>query len=179
MPNAFDCLHYYIDGLTWTQFRDPAQSGVIVVSLPEEMPTNESLELCLALQGELSLPLLAYAYTLGGISAEYLWNGIWLLVLAAIQVGTIALCCSAFCRTTVGAFIASYLVTAIVSLGPGLLLVCSSPCGPTAVRRGTGLTGREEGAHLVAQIERYVGLLRRRRMGRGTRAAVSHPAAAP
>ena len=43
----------------WTQFRDPAQSGVIVVSLPEEMPTNETLELCSALQGELGLPLLA------------------------------------------------------------------------------------------------------------------------
>lgn len=43
----------------WTQFRDPAQSGVVVVSLPEEMPTNESLELCSALKDELSLPLLA------------------------------------------------------------------------------------------------------------------------
>jgi hypothetical protein len=43
----------------WTQFRDPAQSGVIVVTLPEEMPTNESLELCAALRTELELPLLA------------------------------------------------------------------------------------------------------------------------
>jgi len=43
----------------WTQFRDPKQSGVVVVSLPEEMPTNESLELCAALRGELGLPLLA------------------------------------------------------------------------------------------------------------------------
>jgi anion-transporting ArsA/GET3 family ATPase len=43
----------------WTQFRDPAQSGVVVVSLPEEMPTNESTELCEALRGELGLPLLA------------------------------------------------------------------------------------------------------------------------
>ncbi|HKY39763.1 MAG TPA: ArsA family ATPase [Polyangiaceae bacterium] len=43
----------------WTQFRDPAQSGVVVVTLPEEMPVNESLELCQALQGELGLPLLA------------------------------------------------------------------------------------------------------------------------
>jgi anion-transporting ArsA/GET3 family ATPase len=43
----------------WTQFRDPAQSGVVVVSLPEEMPTNESIELCQALKGELGLPLLA------------------------------------------------------------------------------------------------------------------------
>jgi len=32
---------------------------VIVVNLPEEMPTNESLELCAVLQGELQLPLLA------------------------------------------------------------------------------------------------------------------------
>jgi anion-transporting ArsA/GET3 family ATPase len=43
----------------WTQFRDPEQSGVVVVTLPEEMPTNESLELCLALRNELELPLLA------------------------------------------------------------------------------------------------------------------------
>jgi anion-transporting ArsA/GET3 family ATPase len=43
----------------WTQFRDPAQSGVVVVTLPEEMPVNESLELCGALQSELGLPLSA------------------------------------------------------------------------------------------------------------------------
>jgi anion-transporting ArsA/GET3 family ATPase len=43
----------------WAQFRDPAKSGVIVVSLPEEMPTNESLELCEALKSELQLPLLS------------------------------------------------------------------------------------------------------------------------
>jgi anion-transporting ArsA/GET3 family ATPase len=43
----------------WSQFRDPTQSGVIVVTLPEEMPVNESLELCDALQTELGLPLSA------------------------------------------------------------------------------------------------------------------------
>jgi anion-transporting ArsA/GET3 family ATPase len=43
----------------WTQFRDATKSGVVVVSLPEEMPTNESLELCGALTSELELPLLA------------------------------------------------------------------------------------------------------------------------
>lgn len=41
----------------WDMFRDPARSGVVVVSLPEEMPTNESLELCAALRGELTLPI--------------------------------------------------------------------------------------------------------------------------
>lgn len=41
----------------WEMFRDPAQSGVVVVTLPEEMPTNESLELCAALRRELTLPI--------------------------------------------------------------------------------------------------------------------------
>src|SRR3954469_3897884 len=41
----------------WEMFRDPARSGVVVVTLPEEMPTNESLELCAALHDELTLPI--------------------------------------------------------------------------------------------------------------------------
>ena len=41
----------------WEMFRDPARSGVVVVTLPEEMPTNESLELCTALRTELTLPI--------------------------------------------------------------------------------------------------------------------------
>ena len=41
----------------WQMFQDPARSGVVVVSLPEEMPTNETLELCTALRSELTLPI--------------------------------------------------------------------------------------------------------------------------
>ncbi|MEI9941583.1 MAG: ArsA family ATPase [Pseudomonadota bacterium] len=41
----------------WEMFRDPARSGVVVVTLPEEMPTNESIELCAALRDELTLPI--------------------------------------------------------------------------------------------------------------------------
>ena len=41
----------------WEMFRDPTRSGVVVVTLPEEMPTNESLELCSALRNELTLPI--------------------------------------------------------------------------------------------------------------------------
>jgi anion-transporting ArsA/GET3 family ATPase len=41
----------------WEMFRDPARSGVVVVTLPEEMPTNETLELCAALGTELTLPI--------------------------------------------------------------------------------------------------------------------------
>jgi len=38
-------------------FRDPEKCGVILVTLPEEMPTTETIELAHALTGELSLPL--------------------------------------------------------------------------------------------------------------------------
>jgi anion-transporting ArsA/GET3 family ATPase len=41
----------------WKMFQDPAQSGVCVVTLPEDMPTNETLELIDTLTGELKLPL--------------------------------------------------------------------------------------------------------------------------
>lgn len=38
-------------------FRDPRQSGMVLVTLPEDMPTNETLELHAALTAELSLPI--------------------------------------------------------------------------------------------------------------------------
>jgi anion-transporting ArsA/GET3 family ATPase len=37
--------------------KNPAESGVVVVTLPEEMPTNETLELVQALRVELALPV--------------------------------------------------------------------------------------------------------------------------
>jgi len=41
----------------WTMFRNPRESGVIIVALPEDMPANESIELASALRGELDLPI--------------------------------------------------------------------------------------------------------------------------
>jgi anion-transporting ArsA/GET3 family ATPase len=41
----------------WTMFQDPQQTGVVLVTLPEEMPTNETVELAGALQQELALPV--------------------------------------------------------------------------------------------------------------------------
>jgi len=41
----------------WSMFKDPARSGVVVVTLPEDMPVNETFELVEALRGELELPL--------------------------------------------------------------------------------------------------------------------------
>jgi anion-transporting ArsA/GET3 family ATPase len=42
----------------WALFRDPAQSGVVVVTLAEEMPATETVELVTAIRGELELPVL-------------------------------------------------------------------------------------------------------------------------
>lgn len=41
----------------WKMFQDADQSGVVVVTQPEDMPTNETLELIDTLTGELDLPL--------------------------------------------------------------------------------------------------------------------------
>src|SRR5262249_56256109 len=38
-------------------FQDPKACAVVLVTLPEEMPTTETIELSRALTGELSLPL--------------------------------------------------------------------------------------------------------------------------
>ncbi|HUT37284.1 MAG TPA: ABC transporter permease subunit [Planctomycetota bacterium] len=56
----------------------------------------------------LSLPLLAVCYALGGMSAEDLLVGAGMLFETCLQVGALALMCSAFCRTNLGAFLASY-----------------------------------------------------------------------
>ena len=41
----------------WNMFRDPEATGVVLVTLPEEMPTTETIELAGALTGELCLSI--------------------------------------------------------------------------------------------------------------------------
>ena len=41
----------------WTLFQDPDTCAVVVVTLPEEMPTSETIELAHALRDELRLPI--------------------------------------------------------------------------------------------------------------------------
>jgi anion-transporting ArsA/GET3 family ATPase len=43
----------------WHMFQDPKQAGAVVVTLPEELPVNETEELVQALRGELELPIAA------------------------------------------------------------------------------------------------------------------------
>jgi anion-transporting ArsA/GET3 family ATPase len=45
----------------WELFRDPVRAGVLIVTLAEDMPVNESLELYGALTKELGLPVAAVA----------------------------------------------------------------------------------------------------------------------
>jgi anion-transporting ArsA/GET3 family ATPase len=41
----------------WELFHDPKKSGVVVVTIPEEMPTTETIELVRTMKGELELPV--------------------------------------------------------------------------------------------------------------------------
>jgi anion-transporting ArsA/GET3 family ATPase len=43
----------------WQMFQNPARAGAVVVTLPEELPVNETEELVQALRGELDLPIAA------------------------------------------------------------------------------------------------------------------------
>ena len=65
----------------------------------------------------LSLPLLAICQAFGGVSVDYLCSGILLLFLTCLQVGAFSLMFSSFARTTVAAFLCSYLVGAAFYLG--------------------------------------------------------------
>lgn len=42
----------------WEMFGDPTRSGVLAVTLPEELPVTETVELVTAIRGELGLPVL-------------------------------------------------------------------------------------------------------------------------
>lgn len=45
----------------WELFTDPVRSGVVIVTLPEDMPVSESVELYGALRNELALPVVGVA----------------------------------------------------------------------------------------------------------------------
>ena len=55
----------------------------------------------------LSFPLMAVAYSFGGITQDYLCSGILLLTLACFQAAALSVLCSAWFPTTVEAFVAN------------------------------------------------------------------------
>jgi ABC-type transport system involved in multi-copper enzyme maturation permease subunit len=69
----------------------------------------------------LSMPLLAVAYSLGGVETIEVINLAWALFVTTVQVGAFSILCSAWCRTTSAAFLATYLVGAAIILGPPVI----------------------------------------------------------
>jgi ABC-type transport system involved in multi-copper enzyme maturation permease subunit len=69
----------------------------------------------------LSLPLLPLAYALGGVSTGNLAATAWMLLWTTLQVGAFAVMCSCLFRTTVGAFVATYVLGFLFYFGPALV----------------------------------------------------------
>lgn len=65
----------------------------------------------------LGLPILAFAYSLGGVSPVMFLNGLWLLTITMFQVAALGVLCSSFFRTTVSAFIATYVFGFLMLFG--------------------------------------------------------------
>ncbi|MCA9064450.1 MAG: ABC transporter permease subunit [Planctomycetaceae bacterium] len=64
----------------------------------------------------LSFPILAFVYSLGGVDTDLLLSTLWLLLCDCLLFGAIATMFSSWCRTTVGAFVAAYTVTAVLTV---------------------------------------------------------------
>lgn len=70
----------------------------------------------------LSLPLFAVAYSFGGVEAQLILGLGWTLAVTTLQIGSLALACSAWCRTTGAAFMATYLLGALFIVGPPFVM---------------------------------------------------------
>lgn len=69
----------------------------------------------------LSLPLAGVAYAFGGLEVTEMWVMLASLLLVGLQIGALALLCSAWCRSTVGAFLLTYLGMVLMYFGPPML----------------------------------------------------------
>ncbi len=73
----------------------------------------------------LAMPLAAIAYAFGGVTTDALTAGLYTLLLGCLQIGALALMCSAWCRTTVSALLSTYLLAVVFYAGPpGLIWLC-------------------------------------------------------
>lgn len=70
-----------------------------------------------------ALPMTAVSYSLGGVENRDIWMGAALIIAHTLHMGAFYLACSAYCRSSVGAFLMAYLVGAIVF---GLLIPMTS-----------------------------------------------------
>jgi ABC-type transport system involved in multi-copper enzyme maturation permease subunit len=80
----------------------------------------------------LSMPLCAFAYSLGGVDQTMIAVAIYTMCLTILQCAALGVMCSAIFRTTVGAFIASYILGFLLLFGLPMLdewLRFSQPLG--------------------------------------------------
>lgn len=73
----------------------------------------------------MTLPLIAFTYALGGLSAADVWTAAWLLALTALQVTAFSVMCSCFFRTTAAAFVATYVLGFLCYFGLAIAFVMS------------------------------------------------------
>ncbi len=85
-----------------------------------------------------SLPLLAFCFGQGGIPYAFILTLTWLLLVQAIEVTAIAVMCSAYCRSTVGALIGTYLICILAKCSTALVGCVISIM--LAAERGTSLS---------------------------------------
>lgn len=69
----------------------------------------------------ISLPLISFTYSLGGMESQTLFLGLWFLLLLIFQIGSIGILASSFFSGTVGAFFGTYFLVGAFLIGPGLV----------------------------------------------------------
>lgn len=78
----------------------------------------------------LGLPVAAVAYAFGGFPPRDVALAALILLLASLQVGALAIWCSALFRTTVGAFLGTYLIGMILYGAPAALMALLNEVWP-------------------------------------------------
>ena len=101
----------------------------------------------------LTFPMLAFVYSLGGVDQRVLLATIWLILWECLLYASIGLMCSAWYSTTVGAFVASYVLSAVmftlIRLNPSLVptpyviwqLLMGALAGPFGWQSGAIMAG--------------------------------------
>ncbi|MDB6174768.1 MAG: gliding motility-associated transporter permease protein [Chthoniobacteraceae bacterium] len=88
-----------------------------------------------------AMPMEAIAYAYGGVTKANIVISIYMLMLIALQVAALALVCSAWCRTTAGAFLSTYLLGTFIylfaPLSQSLFVLITHRSIPPAIRRLT------------------------------------------
>ncbi len=99
----------------------------------------------------LSMPLMAFAYAMGGVSQFDVWSSVWYLALIGTTIGMYSLMCSAYAASTVSAFFTAY------ATGLPLALVLSC-CGFPWVG-GFGATASGFGATSASSWTKWAEIL--------------------